>query len=201
MYVCIIVTQRQLYAREVLQSCDLSQYDGSVLHNVITVIDRKYPRSLLPLPFSFINSLTHSPPSFSSVVVVGGDGTVNEVINALVMQAQHQSGVNTRRSRFAPVSVNQRLGIIPAGMTNTIARSVLGCQDPNIAAAQIMLGGRTSHTHTHHLSYAACTPKACDRSQTHTHTHKHTACGRSQTHTHTQCIHTLEVLESMLGLE
>ena len=83
------------------------------------------------------------PPSLSpslSVVAVGGDGTVNEVLTALVMQAQVQSGVNTRRSRFAPVSVNQRLGIVPTGLTNSVARSVLGCMDPYVAAAQIMLG-------------------------------------------------------------
>ncbi|CAI8031706.1 Ceramide kinase [Geodia barretti] len=80
---------------------------------------------------------------YDGVVAVGGDGTVNEVLTALVMQAQVQSGVNTRRSRFAPVSVNQRLGIVPTGLTNSVARSILGCMDPYVAAAQIMLGCNT----------------------------------------------------------
>ena len=82
----------------------------------------------------------HTHTHTHSIIAVGGDGVFNEILNGLLMQTQQQSGVNTRRSRFVPVTPTVRLGIIPAGCTNSIARSVLGCKCPMVAAAQIMLG-------------------------------------------------------------
>lgn len=49
------------------------------------------------------------------IIIVGGDGTFNEVLNGLMLQTQQAAGVNLRRSRFLPVQTNVRLGIIPAG--------------------------------------------------------------------------------------
>ena len=74
------------------------------------------------------------------MVVVGGDGTINEVINGLMVQAQQTAGVNLRRNRFITVQPNIRVGYIPAGFSNSIAWSVLGTKCPITATAQILLG-------------------------------------------------------------
>lgn len=101
----VVYTQRKNFARELIQTLDLAEYDG--------------------------------------IIVVGGDGTFNEVLNGLLVQTQQQSGVNMRRSRFVPVTPYIRLGIIPAGFHNSIARSILGGKCPMVTAAQIMLGCST----------------------------------------------------------
>ena len=62
--------------------------------------------------------LTRVPFLVCRIIVVGGDGTFNEVLNGLMLQTQQAAGVNLRRSRFLPVQTNIRLGIIPAGSTH-----------------------------------------------------------------------------------
>lgn len=74
------------------------------------------------------------------IIVVGGDGSFNEVLNGLILQAQQSAGVDLRRGRFVPVQPNIRLGIIPAGFSNSVAWSVLGTRNPREAAAQVLLG-------------------------------------------------------------
>jgi len=110
-------TTQRFHAREQLQSLDLSQYDG----------------------------LVHYPPHYNSipllrVVAVGGDGLFSEIMNGLLIKTQHQGGVNMRNPDFFPLTPNIRLGIIPTGFNNSIARSAFGCRNPFVAAAQIMLG-------------------------------------------------------------
>lgn len=70
---------------------------------------------------------------------------MNEVLNGLLLQTQAAAGVTLRRLRTVPVSPSIRLGIVPTGFTNSIARSILGTSCPSIAAAQIMLGEQDSH--------------------------------------------------------
>ncbi len=76
-------------------------------------------------------------------MAVGGDGLFNEVMNGLLIKTQAQGGVNMRSPRFFPLTPNIRLGVIPTGYNNSIARSVFGCRNPFVAAAQIMLGKYT----------------------------------------------------------
>lgn len=80
---------------------------------------------------------------YDGVIVVGGDGMFNEVLNGLMLQTQQQAGVNLRRTRFVPVTPYIRVGLIPTGFANSIARSVLKSKCPLVATAQIMLGCST----------------------------------------------------------
>ena len=118
-----------------MQELNLAQYDG-------LVIDHTHPHPP-PHPHPNVNLTITGAPSLAllpRLIAVGGDGLFNELLNGLLLQTQHNAGVNLRKARFVPVTAHTRIGIIPMGACNSLARSVLGCQDPFIAAAQIMLG-------------------------------------------------------------
>ena len=66
--------------------------------------------------------------SFDALCVIGGDGTVHEVINGIFQ-------------RDEPVSIP--LGLIPAGTGNTLHHHV-GCSDSITAANSILHGGTSS---------------------------------------------------------
>jgi len=71
---------------------------------------------------------------------VGGDGLFNELLNGILLQSQYNAGVNLKRARFIPVQPFIRLGMIPAGATDSIVHSAMGYSNPVAAAAQIILG-------------------------------------------------------------
>ena len=71
---------------------------------------------------------------------MGGDGLFNEVLNGTLLQSQYNAGVNIKRSRFIPVQPFIRLGMIPAGTTDSVVHSTMGYDNPVAAAAQIILG-------------------------------------------------------------
>eukprot|EP00118_Oscarella_pearsei_P026609 m.310164 g.310164 ORF g.310164 m.310164 type:complete len:754 (+) comp50004_c0_seq1:229-2490(+) len=71
---------------------------------------------------------------YDGVVVVGGDGSVNELIDGLL---------RVTCQGVTPDLVNPcdfRIGIIPTGTNNTIASSVYGTVDPLTSAFHIVLG-------------------------------------------------------------
>lgn len=105
-----------------IQSVDIDQYDGYVYSRLYSV----------GVVYCF------APPI--RIIVVGGDGTFNEILNGLMLHTQQTAGVNLRRNRFVLVQPNIRLGIIPAGFSNSIAWSILGTKCPRASAAQILLG-------------------------------------------------------------
>ena len=74
-----------------------------------------------------------------SVVAMGGDGTVNNVLNGLMSQSQKKCNVDVKPG-FSPVKAQIPLGIIPTGKTNHIAFTVSGTDDFVTAALHIILG-------------------------------------------------------------
>jgi ceramide kinase len=65
------------------------------------------------------------------VLVVGGDGTFNEVLNGL-MSRPEWGRLAASRLRF---------GVIPAGSTDAVACTLHGTRCPRTAAAHAALGG------------------------------------------------------------
>lgn len=74
------------------------------------------------------------------IIGVGGDGLFNEILNGILLQSQYSAGVNIKRARFIPVQPFIRLGMIPAGTTDSVVHSSMGYSNPVAAAAQIILG-------------------------------------------------------------
>nr|CAI5827655.1 unnamed protein product [Callosobruchus analis] len=84
--------------------------------------------------------INHSLDMFDSIACVGGDGTVSEIFNGLVLRECKLKGVD-------PDDINEILpkpripvGIIPGGSTDTIAYCIHGTTDPTTAVLQIIFG-------------------------------------------------------------
>ncbi|KAF7709190.1 ceramide kinase-like protein isoform X1 [Silurus meridionalis] len=78
---------------------------------------------------------------YDGVVCVGGDGSVAEVAQGLLLRAQMEAERDTH-SVFMPVPAPLPLGVIPAGSANVVACSVYGVKHPVTAALHIILGHR-----------------------------------------------------------
>ncbi|KAJ8012947.1 hypothetical protein DPEC_G00048180 [Dallia pectoralis] len=76
---------------------------------------------------------------YDGVVVVGGDGSVAEVVHGLLLRAQMDAGRDTD-SIFTPVRTPLPLGVIPAGSTDIVACSVHGIRHPATGAMHIIMG-------------------------------------------------------------
>ncbi|CAH1955619.1 unnamed protein product [Acanthoscelides obtectus] len=84
--------------------------------------------------------ISHCLDMFDSIACVGGDGTVSEIFNGLVLRECKLRGVD-------PDDINENLpkpripvGIIPGGSTDTIAYCLHGTTDPTTAVLQIIFG-------------------------------------------------------------
>lgn len=62
------------------------------------------------------------PPSHSRLVSVGGDGTFNEVMHALIDRTQQKAGKLKEDFDTELLSPRLRIGIIPAGKANSSPR-------------------------------------------------------------------------------
>ena len=69
----------------------------------------------------------------------------NEILNGILLQSQYSAGVNIKRARFIPVQPFIRLGMIPAGATDSVVHSTMGYSNPIAATAQIILGNSATN--------------------------------------------------------
>ncbi|XP_073847200.1 ceramide kinase [Musca autumnalis] len=83
--------------------------------------------------------MSHDLTPFDAVCCVGGDGTVAEMINGLIMRSLQDAGECLRRPDNIP-KPSLPVGIIPAGSTDTVAYSLHGTSDPQTAAIHLVLG-------------------------------------------------------------
>ncbi|RUS88047.1 hypothetical protein EGW08_004213 [Elysia chlorotica] len=76
---------------------------------------------------------------YDCIVCMGGDGTVSQVVDALMNRSQKEKGVDIKTGASA-AAAPVPLGIIPTGRTNHVAFSLMGGIDPVTAALHIIYG-------------------------------------------------------------
>jgi hypothetical protein len=76
--------------------------------------------------------------SYDGMVVIGGDGTVNELIDGLLKS----SCLGSTPDRVS--SCDMRIGIIPSGTNNHIAKAVYGIADPETSILHTVIGNYRS---------------------------------------------------------
>lgn len=74
------------------------------------------------------------------IVCVGGDGTLSEVVNALILHTARECGVNMNNTDVEIPPVDVCLGVIPAGSTDTVLYSLHGSSDVVNAVVHIIFG-------------------------------------------------------------
>lgn len=98
---------------------------GKNLDRLVAVF-RSYDYRLIPREIDFTHTPFDGGETPELIVVAGGDGTVNYVVN-----------------RMKQAGLNLPLGILPAGTANDFAKALGMSHDPLEAARQIILGEET----------------------------------------------------------
>ncbi|XP_054859432.1 ceramide kinase-like [Eublepharis macularius] len=77
---------------------------------------------------------------FDGLVSVGGDGTFNEVMHALIERTQRKAGISEEDTDTELLPPHLRIGIIPAGSTDCVCFATVGTNDPVTSALHIIIG-------------------------------------------------------------
>ncbi|CAM4705773.1 unnamed protein product [Caretta caretta] len=94
------------------------------------------------------------------LVCVGGDGTFNELMHALISRTQRKAGIPEDNPAATLLPPRLRIGIIPAGSTDCICFATVGTNDPVTSALHIIIGDSqpldvcSVHHHERLLRYA-----------------------------------------------
>ncbi len=80
---------------------------------------------------------------FDGIVSVGGDGTFSEMINGVVARSANDENINLNDSLDGLPFSHVRVGVVPAGSTDTIAYSLHGTSDVQTAVIHIIAGTRS----------------------------------------------------------
>ncbi|XP_059155284.1 ceramide kinase 1-like [Physella acuta] len=83
---------------------------------------------------------THDFSSYDGIVIVGGDGLYQELLQGFTVQTQKKAGVNYHSpdTKFVPPPIP--IGIIPAGTGNGVSRWINGTIDFETSALNIVRG-------------------------------------------------------------
>ncbi len=100
-------------------------------HSTTSPRPSQQPPAGAAAPLAHAASLDAGAADVDGVLVVGGDGTFNEVLNGL-MSRPEWGRLAASRLRF---------GVIPAGSTDAVACTLHGTRCPRTAAAHAALGG------------------------------------------------------------
>ncbi|CAG9816420.1 unnamed protein product [Phaedon cochleariae] len=84
--------------------------------------------------------ISHNLEFFDAVACVGGDGTVSELFNGLVLRECRQNGIDADDINQSLPKPKIPIGIIPGGSTDTIAYCIHGTTDVTTAVLQIIFG-------------------------------------------------------------
>ncbi|XP_044299366.1 ceramide kinase-like [Varanus komodoensis] len=77
---------------------------------------------------------------FDGLLSVGGDGTFNELMHALIERTQRKARVHEDDIDGELLPPRLRIGIIPAGSTDCICFATVGTNDPVTSALHIIIG-------------------------------------------------------------
>lgn len=86
--------------------------------------------------------LEHCMDHFDAVACVGGDGTVSEIFNGLVMRECRDQCIDIDDANVDLPTPKMPIGIIPGGSTDTISYCLHGTTDITTAVLYIILGQR-----------------------------------------------------------
>ncbi|CAH1784406.1 unnamed protein product [Owenia fusiformis] len=92
------------------------------------------------------------------IICVGGDGMFSEILHGLLLRTLKDSGIHTLGPSIPLIQPQLRIGIIPAGSTNTVVHSTTGADDPVTSALHIILGDNMAIdvTTLHHSNHFLC---------------------------------------------
>uniref|UniRef100_A0A4W3GMH5 Ceramide kinase-like n=1 Tax=Callorhinchus milii TaxID=7868 RepID=A0A4W3GMH5_CALMI len=77
---------------------------------------------------------------YDGVVCVGGDGMFSELMQGVIRRTQTKAGVDLNNPKARLAKCHLRIGIIPAGSTNSVCYSTTGVSDPVTSALHIIVG-------------------------------------------------------------
>ncbi|XP_052099547.1 uncharacterized protein LOC127734030 isoform X1 [Mytilus californianus] len=83
---------------------------------------------------------TYDFKSVDGLVILGGDGTVSEIFNALMRKTQSDAGVDLNDHNTTLEKMELPIGIIPAGTGNGLVGILHGCKDVMTSTLQIVKG-------------------------------------------------------------
>lgn len=120
-------TGPSVYAHRVQPLFDLAR----IRTEVITTERANHARDML---------LEMDMSPYSGILCVGGDGMFSEIVHGLLLRTRYDEGLDNHGPQSIEVRPHLRLGIIPAGSTDTVAYSISGTNDPVTAALHVIVG-------------------------------------------------------------